>query len=89
MELKDGDQPQHGQDEGQQVQGRVADLPWQLGPRPGLRQAVQQRGCGRERPRAWSLPLTLPQTLGALTLPPNQRRGKRSHTAPPPSVSCP
>lgn len=42
VELKDGHQPQHGQDEGQQVQHGVADLPWQLRPHPRLRQAVQQ-----------------------------------------------
>lgn len=31
---KDGHQPQHGQDEGHQMQGCVGDFPGQLGPHP-------------------------------------------------------
>lgn len=34
VEGKDGNQSQHGQDEGHQVQGRVEEFPGQLGPHP-------------------------------------------------------
>lgn len=47
--FKDGHQPQHGQDEGHQLQGCVGNFPGQLGPHPRLGQAIHQRRCRREQ----------------------------------------